>query len=271
MGNFLDRLVGRSRGNDPIVRPQLEPVFGAVPQTSGYQNFVAQVPYAPAQFPRDAIYGELDVSKPAAFSKDETQLEPVMVARSEEPEVNVARAAPESPRQAGRAEIAPITSVAAAESLFPIATAQLESVTHTTVASHHRLREQVNGTSAKTTRSSIAEDTSAAHRSRESDRPSSAHSALIESDEGSVLPRVRPLLTQESPSFVDMSVGRFAGHFSLLSPESSQPIQTVQVTIGRVEVRMNSPENKPERKTRAVVARPSLNDHLRDRARTRHT
>jgi hypothetical protein len=250
MSDFLSKLVERSVRGSSAVRPQLETIYNFPTENSG--RFFA----AEEQREVTTVVPPHDIGS-ARFSRIETMREPAPQARAEIASASVLVA----PASLQRAPVAPTSGERA-----PVALASLQPAP-----------------SAQSTEQQVTSEHHTETRPPERDAPGS--SRIEPADESlpqSVVTEVRTqkvieLIRRESPRPLDRgkprefrAISQSPPPFRTATPRSQAredlAAPSINVTIGRVEVRATSPAPSAPARPPARAPITSLDDYLRKRA-----
>ncbi len=266
MANFLERLVARSKGSSPIVRPQVAPVFGPqlrAPQPDGRMGDV----YEGETTARMSLYANRPVAQADFVPTESTSSEMTVTPRDS----SILRK--QEPRDARQPLVRPIV----AEEYGSRSEREPEPQTHPYDAPRRvpskdesglRNRNELAGepgtvpmsTSPHPDRTAApeihgttaAKPTKSAGADGASDIRKSVRPAVSESNGRTNAPRVQP---------------PFPYRAQPVAHKTTETEPTVEVTIGRLEVHMHASEPRRESKPRTSAPTPSLNEYLQRRSR----
>jgi hypothetical protein len=270
MANFLERLIARSQGSSPVVRPQLAPAFGP------------QLPtlHTEPQFPQEVEAETPPPPRPHSISllRDQMQRYPETPAPVDQPRELSRRHDPSKSTSPLASPTAPQIDTPAFDT-EPQPQAQRLRAVHqeptqrgpNDVILRHRpgVVSAVQIVSLPPPQSSTPNLRHAqqAHLTVEQPEatPSRHDKSLHQSDSGIIL--ISRHNQREASVANARAIQPFVPSRAQPVPGKTPPEPSVEVTIGRLEVHVHSSDQHREHKSRVVAPTPSLNEFLERRDR----
>jgi hypothetical protein len=278
MGNFLDRLVARSRGTDRIVKPHLTPVFAAdLRTTMAAAQFAGNVRGDRASIFDQTEYATEERSPgEQASSRIRTNNLSPLVRSTARPKIKVTVPGEEEP---GLGTEAVSAFSGNDETVEALSLQSVRGVGNTCQRAagpgNKKMQNQGNEDATSVNKAAIAEDGLMLREvleTRDQDAEDEHRSRMASEQEFAT--HERPAQAAIKPVASEFQQRADSGMAPVLSPilpdfahRQLEQEKTVEITIGRLEVRMNSFEARPERKTKTAQPRPGLGDYLQRRSR----